>query len=146
MNNTKIILPVLVLALKIVMKLFVGRRAGRKHYFELLYELPTDIIFLALSFSFVYFFLDEITQKETALIPLILVIISVIVVVISRECRFLNDEKITKGKGALLIFLIIINYAISVYFLYGTSGNLSTDKIVKQVEQNIDIKKTSRCK
>jgi len=61
--HPKVSIPVLVLVLKIVMKLFVGREAKVKNALEILYELPTDIIFLAISFSFVYFFLEDVNDK-----------------------------------------------------------------------------------
>lgn len=146
LENTKVALPVLVLVLKILMKLFVGRRTEHKHFFELLYELPTDIVFLALSFSLIYFFLDDINEKIIALIPLAIVIVGIIVVVIFRSCRFLNDEKITFWKGSLLVLLIVINYTISGWSLYFTSSNLLNDKMLQNTKHEIKINNPEECK
>ena len=146
MDNAKVTLPALVLLLKIVVKLFVGRRAEGKNFLELLYELPTDIIFLALSFSFAYFFLDQVTKKETMIFSIFIVIISVCVVVIFRECKILYDAKRTWQKVTLLIFFLIINYGISVLTLLYTSDNLVSVNSKANNEKNIEIKNTKECK
>ena len=127
-DNLKIIVPGLVLTLKIVMKLLIGRRTEPKHYFELLYELPTDIVFLAFSFSLIYFFLDSCTLKSMALIPTCIVVVAAFVIAIFRECRFISEGKLTGGKIALVIILIAINYLLSLTCLYFTSNNLLSEK------------------
>jgi hypothetical protein len=146
MKNAKVTLPALVLLLKIVVKLFAGRRAEGKNFLELLYELPTDIIFLALSFSFAYFFLDQVTKKETMIVSLFIVIISVCVVVIFRECKILDDAKRTWQKVTLLIVFLIINYGVSVFTLLYTSDNLVSINSKANNEKNIEIKNTKECK
>ncbi len=145
MLNLKIIVPALVLTLKIVMKLLVGRRTEPKHYFELLCELPTDIVFLSFSFSLVYFFLAEVTIKEIALIPIVIVIFSIAVVAIFRECRFISEGKRSGWKILLLIFLIVINYSISLVCLVYTSNKLLSAKPTIKTEQTPENKE-NQCK
>lgn len=139
--SLKIIIPCLVLAVKIVMKLFVNRRTESKHFFELVYELPIDIAFLSFSFSIVYFFLDEVIDKSTALIPIFLVVVCMVVVAIFRYCRFLDDVKRTSWQTVLLIFLIVFNYSISSYCLFSTADHLQTmnKELIKEGPQKIKI-------
>jgi hypothetical protein len=137
MMNLKVIVPVLVIALKIVMKLFVGRRTEPKNYFELLCELPTDIIFLSFSFSLAYFFLDEVTMKETASISIGIVILSIVIVAIFRECRFISEGKITSWKVTLLLFLIALNYFLSLSCLYYSTNTLLSTKNEISKEQRV---------
>lgn len=128
MTNLKVIVPLLILALQIVMKFVVGRRIEKKNYLELLCELPTNIIFLSVSFSLVYMFLHETIKPQAVIVFIVFIIVALIVVTIFRECKFLSDATRTKCKTALLVLLIVINYPISLYCLYVASGQIMNNK------------------
>ena len=146
MTNLKIIVPLLVLALQVIMKFVVGRRIERKNYLELICELPTNIIFLSISFSLVYIFLHETIKQESVIAFMLFVILSLIVVTIFRECKLLSDATRTKAKTALLVILIILNYPISLACLYFASEKLLNEKPIVKQEQTQEIKKTDKCK
>lgn len=143
--HPKVSIPVLVLILKVVMKLFVGREAKYKHFLEMLYELPTDIIFLAISFSFVYFFLDDVTDKRVIEISVALIIVAILVIVLIRQCRNIGDSTMSFWKGTLLVVLIVVNYFISTTALYYSSSRLLNDPTIKD-SKHIELKKTEECK
>jgi hypothetical protein len=146
MTNLKIIVPLLVLALQVIMKFVVGRRIERKNYLELICELPTNIIFLSISFSLVYIFLHESIKQESVITFMLFVILSLIVVTIFRECKLLSDATRTKSKTALLVFLIILNYPISLACLYFASEKLLYEKPIVKQEQTQELKQTDKCK
>lgn len=144
--HPKISIPILLLGLKVAMKLLVGRETKSKHVFEILCELPNDIIFLAISFSFVYFFLDDVNNKNVIVLSLTLIIIAFIVFSLIRQCRKLGDDKLTLWKGVLLVILIILNFSISGIALYCSSSYLLNDPLIKNCKQIIEINKTIECK
>ena len=146
MSNLKIIVPLLILALQVIMKLVVGRSTERKNYLELICELPTNFIFLSISFSLVYIFLGEPIKPESVITFIVFIIFALIVVAIFRKCKVLSDATRTKGRTFLLVFLILINYPISLACLYFASEKLLNEKPkVNQVPYQ-EIKKTDKCK
>lgn len=140
--HPKVSIPVLVLILKIVMKLLVGKEAKLKNALEILYELPTDIIFLAISFSFVYFFLDDVNNKNVIEISVVLIIIAFVVFALIGQCRKIGDDKLTFWRGAFLIFLIVVNYSISSISLYYSSSTLLNDPSIKNCDTKIELNKS----
>lgn len=146
MTNLKIVIPILVLGIKILMKFLVGRKTEHKYFFELFNEIPTDIIFLSFSFSLVYFFLDEVTSKDMALIPIALVGVSLVVVAIFRGCRFLSEGKLSVFNIIFIVFLVAINYYISVYCLTYTMGRFPNRKADIKTEQNLKNQNIKECK
>lgn len=128
MTYIKVVVPLLILVLQIIMKLVVGKKIEKKNYLDLLYELPTNFIFLAVSFSLVYTFLHDTIRPEVVILFIIFIIIALVVVTIFRECKDLHDATRTKGKTAILVFIIIINYLFSVSCLYVAAGQLMNDK------------------
>lgn len=146
MPTLKILVPLLVLTLQVIMKFVVGRRIERRNYLELLCELPTNIIFLSISFSLVYIFLNETIKQESVIAFMLFVVLSLIVVTIFRECKHLSDATRTKGKTALLVLLILVNYPISLGCLYFASEQLLKEKPAVKQEQTQEIKKTEKCK
>lgn len=124
----KVIVPLLILALQVIMKFVVGRKIEKKNYLELLYELPTNFIFLAVSFSLVFMFLHESIRPEVVILFIIFIITALIVISIFRECKDLNDAARTKSKTAILVLIIIINYLISIGCLYIAAGQIMNNK------------------
>lgn len=146
MANLKIIVPLLVLALQVILKFVVGRRIERRNYLELVCELPTNIIFLSISFSLVYIFQNETIKIDAVITFMVFVIVSLIVVTIFRECKQLSDATRTKTKTAVLVLLILINYPLSLECLYRASDQLMKKKNTTQTEQLPKTKKIDRCK
>ena len=142
MVNTKIIVPLLILVLQVIMKLVIGRRIEGKNYLELIYELPTNFIFLSISFSLIYIFLLETISQESIVIFVVLIIISMVIVYIFRECKHLADSTKTTLKTVILIILILINFIVSLKCLYVASEKLmekSKDKS-EQIQSVKEIK------
>lgn len=145
MLNIKIIVPFLVLFVKIVLKLLVGRKVDKRVMVDFICEFPTDIIFLSFSFSFLYFTLEIATNKDFALIPIIvIVVLSVVVVYLFRESKDLSDNMFSNWKKmASFILLIIINYTISLVCLSYTMNHIvsKTQEHIQSNKTEIEIKK-----
>lgn len=145
MTNLKVVVPLLILILQIIMKLVVNRRINLKNNLDLIYELPTNLIFLSVSFSIVYIFLYESIMKESVILFIVLIIASFIVVTIFRECKYLADSVLNRKKTVLLVFLILLNFLISVKFLFKASDQL-LKKPIMSTEQIQNTKETEKCK
>jgi hypothetical protein len=136
----KIIVPVLLLGLRVVMKLFVGKEADKNDYFNLLCELPTNIIFLALSFLLVYIFLQEEPELDSMVFFLIFIILAVIAFKIFRHCEKIGFNQITRKQARILGLTLLINYVISLSCLYLASDQLLQHKANGKTEQINEIK------
>ena len=145
MANLKVVVPLLILILQIIMKLVVNRRINLKNNLDIIYELPTNLIFLSVSFSIVYIFLYESIKKESVILFIVLIIASFIVVTIFRECKYLADSVLNRKKTVLLVFLILLNFLISVKFLFKASDQL-LKKPTMTIEQIQNTKETEKCK
>lgn len=128
------------------MKFVVDRRIERKNYLELICELPTNIIFLSISFSLVSIFMNDIIKKEDVFSFIVFVIVSLIVVTIFKECKYLIDASKTKKGIITLVILIFLNYPISLGCLYFASDQLLKEKKTIPTEQLFESKKIYICR
>jgi hypothetical protein len=144
MSNLKVEVPLLIMILQIMMKLVVHRRASLKSSLEIIYELPTNFIFLSISFSIVFIFLKEPIKSDAVILFIKLVIAAIIVVAIFRECKYLADSSLTNRKKLFLVLLILINFLISVNAIFKASDQLLKNPI-DTTEQIQNIKETDKC-
>lgn len=144
MTNLRVEVPLLIMILQIMMKLVIHRRASIKCSLDLIYELPTNFIFLSISFSIVFIFLKEPIKPESVILFIKLLILSIIVVAIFRECKYLADSSLNRTKIFFLILLILINFLISVHAIFKASDQLIR-KPIYNTEQFQNIKEIDKC-
>jgi 4-hydroxybenzoate polyprenyltransferase len=119
--NLDIVLPILLLALGFVLKLVVDRAVGLVEFIQSLFELPTDIAFLAISMV-VAFTISSPANNSEGLAWLIAYLVGVIVVVVMwrRSIKLLIETKrgtstIKRNQQAYVACaLAAINYGIAI--------------------------------
>lgn len=141
--NLKIVLPVLILTLKVIMKLVVGRKMEFKNFLELLSELPSDIIFLAVSFAGVYVFLHDPIEPLSIIVFVSAIVVSLLVIAICRESRTISDSTISVNRAIFLSLIIALNSAISITCLFVASGQLQQGKCIIAPEKIENTEKTN---
>ena len=109
-----VILPIFLVILAFILKLFMDRSATWPLFIKSLYEVPVDVVFLALSFTTAFTIADVSNINKGICYFFISLIFSLIVVVLWRRATklFEADSIIFSG----LIF--IVNGTMSSYILY----------------------------
>ena len=133
----KIIAPLLLLGLQVSLKFLVGRQIEKRHYLELICELPTNVIFLSSSFSLVLLFINNPIENMTVIYFIAILIISIIVVFIFRITKNILDLTMTVKNILWATILILFNYLVSISILYIISKEiLSTNNSISQSLSN----------
>ena len=132
MPSAKIYIPILLLAIQVLMKFFVGRKIDGRICLESLCELPTNIIFLAISFSVIYISTHEPVMQAAMMPPLFLFCVAFIVVFLFRLSKGLLDDLKAKTTIALFLFLILVNFILSIYCL-----SITSEKLLEKVDTSI---------
>lgn len=140
MEHIKIIGPLLILALQTTIKFVVGKRVEQKNYLELFVEMPMSIVFMSISFSLVYLLNHETTKINAVILFVSCIIAALIVVSIYRHCKDLVDINETKKKIKFFIFLMLMNYLISISCTYFASIQLIEESKQVKVENPSQIK------
>lgn len=146
LSNARILVPTFVLLLQIILKFVVNRRIDKKNTVELINELPTNAIFLAISFSLVYIFLQESIEPKSVYTFAFFVLAALFVVSIFRECKFLIDSTGISAKIIVMICLLFINFIIALGCLYYATGQLMNEKTTLKQEERIETKESNICK
>jgi hypothetical protein len=107
-----IILPILLLVLIFILKAFVNRTTSLTQLVEAIFELPSDIVFLSLSFISA----SMIAKNQLDIMALILIvglIIEVISIVLWRCCI----KQAEKSQIFISVLIAILNYVIGILSL-----------------------------
>lgn len=112
-EHLEIALPVLLVIIAFLLKLFMDRSATVPLIVQSLYELPVDVLFLAMSFSIAAAITSE-KSRDSALFHafLFLVVILLGVVAWRRSIIFFEDEK-----RLLSAIIFVLNAAAAAYCL-----------------------------
>ena len=114
MGHIEVILPIAILILAFLLKLTIDRSVEAPILIQALYELPVDIVFLALSFLAAHT-IALTTSKNTALFYcFVITIVSVINVILWRRSIKLFDKKSIIWS----LVLTFINYSVTTFILY----------------------------
>ncbi len=123
-QHLNVILPIALVVMAFLLKLFMDRSATVPLIIRSLYEVPVDIAFLSLSFTSAYIIASS-TNVHTGMCHLfIYFIVTLVVVVLWRRSIMLFDRKYRAWSAVLFVF----NGSISGYILYNT-----INLIVKEV-------------
>jgi hypothetical protein len=108
------ILPIAILILAFILKLFIDRSVEATVFIQALYELPVDIVFLALSFLAAHTISITENQEKALLFCFVLTIIATLNVIVLRRALKLLDKKSIKWS----IALTALNYFSTIFILY----------------------------
>ncbi len=112
-NNLNFFLPIALIVIAFLLKLFMDRSVNAPLAIKSLYELPVDILFLSLSFI-VAFTITSSTNLNKGLTHLFLFFIIILISVVGwrRSIKLFEDGK---KKGSATLF--VINFTVSSYCL-----------------------------
>ena len=138
MGNPRVIGPFLVLVLQVAFKFLIGRKLEYKNFLDLIYELPTNIVFLSISYFLAYLILNEPVNLGSILYFLGLIAVSPFIVAGFRVCQSIGDETPSepKKRPVSLILLLLFNYLISTYCLVFASQHLMTKNTIPKTSQS----------
>lgn len=113
MDKLEILLPIALVVIAFILKVFMDRSATAPLLIRSLYELPVDILFLSLSFSTAAIITTQ-SLAGKGLLYLFLLFIATLVVVVAWRRSILLFENDRKGWSAILF---VVNAAGSGYCL-----------------------------
>ena len=120
MEHCEIILPISILVLAFLFKLFVDRNADAPLIIKSTFELPVDIIFLTISFLAAFAIGKKTDNSEELTTLVIFIIVALINVLLFRRAITLFEC----GKKGLSLIPTSINYISSIYCLIITINTL----------------------
>lgn len=110
MPPIEVLLPIVLLVLAFLLKLFIDRSVDLPLFIQSVMELPVDIAFLASSFVIAYTIAFTTQHNDGILYFLIYVIGSIIVILGWRRAeRFLDDSKYFSA-----VLLVVICYGLAI--------------------------------
>lgn len=137
-----IILPIVILVLAFMLRLFIDRSVNKADIIETVCELPSDMIFLSLSFLMAYTISHSKSQAEGLLYSLINVIIAIVIVAMrKRSITSITDHRRYIWLGWFVPnFLIAVTTLIfSIYLLNDKStDNPESDPIEQSLDEKTD--------
>ena len=141
----KILLPGIILAIKVLFKLFIGQNPEEKDYRQVFIDLPVDITFLGVSFLLASVIIHpEYSMNYASL--LIYVALAFIVVLLTRLCRNFSDAgSLSHIKKIILFLAFAFNYNCSSFCLYKAGNMLQEatskkyDSDLKSLSLNVDL-------
>jgi hypothetical protein len=116
MKQYEIILPIAILVLAFLLKLFIDREVKVPILIRAIYELPINIVFLALSFLIGYTITstDIIIKNECLLFSIVITMLAIFNVVLWRRSLSLYE----RGNRFISILLTVLNYSLSIFLLF----------------------------
>lgn len=114
MEHLEIVLPIVVLTLSFLLKLYIDRNVEIPLFVRSIHELPVDIIFLTISFLVAFTISVKDDMKNSGLLYcFIFLIVAIISVIIwRRSVKLFELEKTFQS-----ILLTSINFAVTIYCL-----------------------------
>ncbi len=109
-DNLNIILPIAILILAFLLKLFIDRNVEIPLIIRSIYELPVDIIFLSISFIAAFTISTGIEKNEGLFYCFVYLIVAIINVIIWRRTIKLFE----RGKTFWSIILTLVNFFITI--------------------------------
>ena len=109
-NLIPYVLPIILLILSFLLKLFIDRTVSLPSFISALLELPVDIMFLGLSFIAAF----TITYKEKAGIGLLLFLTYLIIAILIIFCWRRAIKAFEASKLSISSLLGILNFLISI--------------------------------
>jgi hypothetical protein len=109
LNNLEVWLPITLLALKFLLKLFVDQTATAPILAQATYSLPVDIVFIAASFGAAFTLASPNNTGRGLIHVLVFIVAAVIVVVLWRRCSYLFD----RSRYVLSATIFVLNTGLS---------------------------------
>lgn len=111
MSSLEIILPVFILGIAFTMKLFVDRSPNLPLAIETTYELPIDVVFLALTFAAAFSIIRPTDAGRGLAYFAVYVVVAMISIVLSRRStRYFDKERLwASGFAFLLNFMMAVS-------------------------------------
>lgn len=134
-DNLDILLPIALLFLYFVFKLFIGRDVGSTDVILALCELPVDIIFLTLTFLSAFIILRPEHSGEGLLFLVLCLIIAFGIVFARRKSELLFD----KGAYWAMSGILLINLVVSITLLVYSTRILTTGSIESETKDEVTI-------
>jgi hypothetical protein len=122
MSKLEIVLPAIVLALSFMMKLFVDRTPNIPIAIQTTYELPIDIVFLALTFAAAFVIIKPGESGRGIVHFAVYVGISVLAIVLARRSNRFFDRNRWLLSAALFVFNLVIALSTLVISMKLVSG------------------------
>ncbi|MBK8089393.1 MAG: hypothetical protein IPK31_16450 [Chitinophagaceae bacterium] len=119
MEHIELILPIAILILSFLLRLAIDRSVEAPILLKAIYELPVDIVFLALSFLAAHAISLTTSKNDALFYCFVITIISILNVIIWRRSIKLYDG----GSIGWSIFLTAINYFTTIFILYKVIEN-----------------------
>lgn len=112
MNALQIILPISVLVLSTLLKLFIDRTISLPVFIETILEIPVNVIFLSISLMTGYTISGAINNPSNGICSILIQIcIAIINILLWRRSRSRFDKQHFK----MMVVYLSINYFISIY-------------------------------
>lgn len=137
MNYLEIILPLTLLILSFVYKLFIDQSIDIPIAIKSLCELPVDMIFLSISFLLAFTISDNENRDEGLVYWVIFIIIASVVVFLWRR----SVKSYDNGKNKTFLSLLAINLLITILCLITSINFLSSNK--EKTEQTEQTEQTN---
>jgi hypothetical protein len=114
MNYIELILPIAILILSFILKLSIDRNVNVPILLKAIYELPVDIVFLALSFLAGHTISVNTSKNDGLLYCFVITIIAIVNVILWSK----SNKLFEKNYIGWSIFLTAINYFTTIIILY----------------------------
>jgi len=108
-DHLSVVLPIILVIIAFLLKLFMDRSATVPLIIRSLYELPVDIIFLAISFA-IAATISKVEKRDEGLLLAFVFLVVVLICVVAWRRSILLFETNHKG-WSLLIFIINVSVA-----------------------------------
>ena len=139
MDHLNIILPLTLLLIGFLLKLFIGRNIETPKLIEALCELPVDIMFLALSFAIAFTISNSVNQAAGLFYCFGGMAIAILVVVLWRISINLYDSK---NKHNLWVLILAVNLFVASCGIKKSVDLIIEVEDVSKTEIIEDIKQT----
>lgn len=119
-NHLDIVLPAILVVIAFLLKLFMDRSVTAPLVVRSLYELPVDVLFLALSFS-VAVAISTVGKREAGLFHAFVFLVVVLLSVVGWRRSVLLFEA---GRKVWSLFVFVVNISAAAYCLTASIGVL----------------------
>ena len=134
MQHLNVILPLTLLLIGFLLKLFIGRNIETPHLIKALCELPVDIMFLALSFGIAFTISNANHQAEGLAYCFAGLAIAIVVVVL---WRLSVNIYLKKGKYFWVIILAINLFISGIGIKMSVELIIDEDKSIPKLEETL---------
>jgi len=138
MDHLNIILPLTLLLIGFLLKLFIGKNIETPSLIQAICELPVDIMFLALSFGIAFTISNSVNQASGLFYCFAGIAVAILVVVLWRISINLY---LKKNKYPLWALILAINLFIASYGIMKSvdliieEETVTTEKVIDTIEQ-----------